>query len=237
MLTTLHFIFYVFAAIAVGSALSVITVKNPVRSVLSLVVTFLAMSGIWMMLRAEFLSLTLVLLYVGAVMTLFLFVVMMLSVTKETKRGGFVRYLPFGIALVLLMLGLLFVVYGPYYFGLMQMPAPLPEPANYSNLQQVGLLLFTDYVYPFEIAGVLLLAAMIAAIVLAHREPKRRKSQSVARQVAVQPEQRVKLVKMPPLLLQLSIRKRQKPDQCNFVQNRKTQRNWYSLLIKLIQAT
>lgn len=198
MLTPLHIIFYIFAAVAVGSAVSVITIKNPVRSVLSLVVTFFAMAGIWMLLRAEFLSLILVLVYVGAVMTLFLFVVMMLSVSKETQRGGFVRYLPFGVALITLMLGLLVVVFGPYYFGITQMPAPLPEPADYSNLQQIGMLLFTDYVYPFEIAGVLLLAAMIAAIILAHREPKRRKSQSVPRQIAVRPEDRVKLVKMPP---------------------------------------
>lgn len=198
MLTPLHMIFYIFAAIAIGSAVSVITIKNPVRSVLSLVVTFFAMAGIWMLLRAEFLSLVLVLVYVGAVMTLFLFVVMMLSITKETQQSSFVHYLPFGILIVFLMISLLLVVYGPYHFGLTQMPAPLPEPANYSNLQHVGFLLFSEFVYPFEIAGVLLLAAMIAAIVLAHRTPKQRKSQSVSRQIEVRPEERVKLIKMPP---------------------------------------
>src|SRR5690349_6399966 len=117
-ITPLRVIFYVFALIAVCSAVSVITVRNPVRSVLSLVVTFFAMSGIWMMLRAEFLSLILLLVYVGAVMTLFLFVVMMLNIDVEYKRSGFVNYLPFGIVVVLLMTGLVMAAVGPEYFGL-----------------------------------------------------------------------------------------------------------------------
>src|SRR3990167_7184159 len=105
LLTPLHIIFYLFATIAVVSAIFVITARNPVRSVLSLVVTFFAMSGVWMILHAEFLSLILLLVYVGAVMTLFLFVVMMLNIDREQTRGGFVKYLPFGILLVLLMFG------------------------------------------------------------------------------------------------------------------------------------
>lgn len=197
-LTFLQFIFYVFAAVACASAVSVITVRNPVHSVLSLVVTFFAMAGVWMTLRAEFLALILLLVYVGAVMTLFLFVVMMLNIDIENKRSGFVRYLPFGIIVVLLLLGLMVAAVGPQYFGLTQMPAPQAEPANYSNIQYLGYLLYTDYAYPFEIAGVILLAAIIAAITLAHRGPHKRKVQHPNAQIAVRPEDRVRLIKMPP---------------------------------------
>ncbi|VVC75218.1 NADH-quinone oxidoreductase subunit J [Aquicella siphonis] len=196
MLTPLHVIFYIFAAIAVCSAFAVISVRNPVRSVLSLVVTFFSMAGIWMMLRAEFLSLILLLVYVGAVMTLFLFVVMMLNIDVEYKRSGFVRYLPFGVILVLLLAGLTIAAVGPRYFGLSQMPVPLPEPADYSNIRQLGSLLYTEYAYPFEIAGVLLLAAIVAAITLTHRGPVKRKAQNVAEQLAVRPEDSVRLIKM-----------------------------------------
>ncbi len=193
-----HVIFYVFAAIAVASGVTVITARNPVRSVLALVVTFFAMSGVWMLLRAEFLSLILVLVYVGAVMTLFLFVVMMLNIDTENKRSGFVRYLPFGILLILLTMGLMMATLGPQYFGIAAMPAPPAESAQYSNLQHVGALLYTDFVYPFEIAGVLLLTAIIAAITLAHHAPKRRKSQRISQQIAANAETCVRLVKMSP---------------------------------------
>lgn len=198
MLTPLHLIFYVFAAVAVCSGVGVITARNPVQSVLSLVVTFFAMAGIWMILRAEFLSLILLLVYVGAVMTLFLFVVMMLNIDVEKKRGGFVRYLPFGIAIVLLLTGMTIVAVGPQYFGLTQMPAPAAEPADFSNIAKLGALLYTEYAYPFEIAGVILLAAIIAAITLAHRGPRKRRVQNPSAQVAVRPEDSVRIIKMPP---------------------------------------
>src|SRR3990167_9485443 len=123
-MTPIHIIFYLFATIAVGSAIAVITTRNPVHSVLSLVVTFFGMSGVWMILQAEFLSLILLLVYVGAVMTLFLFVVMMLNINKENKRSGFVRYLPFGLLLVLLMMGLMIAGVGPAYFGATHLPPP-----------------------------------------------------------------------------------------------------------------
>lgn len=195
--TPLHLIFDLFALVAICSAAAVITVRNPVHSVLSLVVTFFAMAGVWMMLRAEFLSLILLLVYVGAVMTLFLFVVMMLNIDTEGKKTGFVNYLPFGIIIVLLLLGLMIVAVGPEYFGLTQIPAPQPESANYSNLHDLGNLLYTEYAYPFEIAGVILLAAMIAAISLAHRGPKKRKVQNISEQIATRPEDRVRLINMP----------------------------------------
>lgn len=198
LLTPIRVIFYIFAAIAVCSAISVITVRNPVRSVLSLVVTFFAMAVIWMLLRAEFLSLILLLVYVGAVMTLFLFVVMMLNIDKETKKSAYVRYLPLGLLIVVGLTGLTMTVLMPNYFGFARMPAPLPEPADYSNIRGLGMVLFTDYAYPFEIAGVILLAAMIAAITLAHRGPVRRKVQKVNKQVAVRPEDRLRLINMAP---------------------------------------
>jgi len=197
LFTPLHLIFYLFATIAVCSAVAVITVRHPVRSVLSLVVTFFAMAGLWMLLRAEFLSLILLLVYVGAVMTLFLFVVMMLNIDIEYRQSGFVRYVPFGIILILLMVGLMIAAVGPTYFGIALMPAPQQEAANYSNISHLGALLYTEYAYPFEIAGVLLLAAIIAAITLTHRAPLRRKVQNPNDQIAVRPEDRVRLINMP----------------------------------------
>lgn len=195
LLTPLHIIFYVFATIAMGSAVCVITARNPVRCVLFLVVTFFAMAGIWMQLEAEFLSLILLLVYVGAVMTLFLFVVMMLNIDREQERGGFVKYLPFGIALTILLLAMLFVALSPKDFG--SLPIPAPQPADYSNLTALGRVLYTDYAYPFEVAGVVLLAAMIASIALTFRGPIRRKVQNPAKQIAVRREDAVRLLKMP----------------------------------------
>ena len=196
MFTPLHVIFYIFAAVAIGSAVSVITATNPVRSVLSLVVTFFAMAGIWMILHAEFLSIILVLVYVGAVMTLFLFVVMMLNIDTETTKSGFVRYWPFGLVVALLITGTLFMIVGPHYFGIVAMPIPAAPAADYSNLKALGDVLYTDYAYPFEVAGVLLLAAIIAAITLTHRGPLKRKVQNPAHQIDVDPASRVRLVNM-----------------------------------------
>jgi len=193
-LTPLHTIFYLFAIIAVGSGVSVITARNPVRSVLSLVVTFFAMAGVWMILHAEFLSLILLLVYVGAVMTLFLFVVMMLNIDREQTRGGFVKYLPLGILLVLLMFGVMLSSINPEYFSSLQMP-PLAD-ANASNLTALGNVLYTEYAYPFEIAGVILLAAIIASITLTHRGPVRRKVQNIDAQINMRPEDAVRLIKM-----------------------------------------
>lgn len=196
-MTPIRVIFYLFSLLAVGSAFTVITVRNPVRSVLALVVTFFAMSGVWMILHAEFLSLVLLLVYVGAVMTLFLFVVMMLNIDVEDKGKHFVRYLPFGIVIVIITLGLILLSVGPSYFGLTEVPVPSQPENAPSNLVVLGRLLFTDYAYPFEIAGVLLLAAIIAAITLTHREPRRRKIQKINEQINVRPEDRLRLITMP----------------------------------------
>lgn len=194
LFTPLHVIFYFFAAVAIGSAICVITARNPVRCVLFLVLTFFAMAGVWMELQAEFLSLILLLVYVGAVMTLFLFVVMMLNIDREESRGGFVKYLPFGVAVVILLTVMLFVAVGPQDFA----AGPAPQlPENYNNLTDLGRVLYTDYAYPFEVAGVVLLAAMIASIALTFRGPVRRKSQDPAKQIATRREDSVRLLKMP----------------------------------------
>lgn len=193
-ITPIHIIFYLYAIVAVISSVMVVTAKNPVRSVLSLVVTFFAMAGVWMILHAEFLAIILVLVYVGAVMTLFLFVVMMLDITKEREEASFVHYLPLGILLILLMMGLLFITEGPHYFGFEEMPLPAILPQDYNNVAVLGSLLYTTFAYPFEVAGLILLASMIAAIALAHRAPYKRKVQSINKQVNISPKDRVELV-------------------------------------------
>lgn len=195
-MTFIQFIFYIFSAIAVGSAVMVVASSNPVRGALFLVLVFFAMAGIWMLLHAEFLSLILVLVYVGAVMTLFLFVVMMLRVDIVRFRESFVRYLPWGILTVVLMVGLTILAVGPAHFGLQMVPSPLLKPADYSNTADLGMVLYTDFAYPFEIAAVMLLTAIIAAISLTHRKPTRRKSQESSEQVAVKRDDRVRLLKM-----------------------------------------
>ncbi len=196
-MTFLHLIFYAFASVAVFAATMVVLTNNPVRSVLFLILTFFATAGIWMILHAEFLALILVLVYVGAVMTLFLFVVMMLSIHLDSIREGFVRYLPFGIILVALLLTISVIAVGPEHFGLLQMPSPGIKPTTYNNIVELGLVLYTDYVYPFEIAGVLLLTAIVAAISLTHRAPKQRRSQNVSQQINVNPRDRLRLLDLP----------------------------------------
>ncbi len=190
----IHLLFYIYAVLAVISGLMVITARQPVNSVLSLVLTFFASAGIWMLLHAEFLAIILLLVYVGAVMTLFLFVVMMLNPEVERRKTGFVRYLPFGIVLVLLITALTMSALVPHYFGVNVMPPPALAAQGVSNVTLLGNELFSTAVYPFEIAGVILLTAMIAAIALAHQAPRRRKVQVVDKQIAVQPQDRVKLV-------------------------------------------
>ncbi len=196
-MTTLHFIFYIFSAVAVISAMMVVASKNPVHGVLFLVLTFFATAGVWLILNAEFLALVLVLVYVGAVMTLFLFVVMMLSTDILSRQEGFVRYLPFAALLILLMIGLTVMVLGPGHFGLAQVAAPAASAADYSNTADLGSVLYTNYAYPFEVAAVLLLTSIIAAIALSHRKPKDRKSQRISAQIAARPENRLRLVNMP----------------------------------------
>ena len=188
------FIFYLFAAILVFAALRVVTTRNPVQAALWLVLSFFTAAGIWLMLQAEFLAIALVLVYVGAVMVLFLFVVMMLDVNFDSLRAQFRSYVPIGAlvgALVLLEMALVIVgsAIGP---GTAAPPAPTG-----SNTRALGQLIYVDYVYPFEIAAVVLLVAIVAAIALTHRERKTSKYQAPGNQVKVRRKDRVRLVSMP----------------------------------------
>jgi NADH-quinone oxidoreductase subunit J len=187
-------VFYVFAALAVFAALRVITARNPMHAVLFLVLAFISSAGVWLLLEAEFLAMTLVLVYVGAVMVLFLFVVMMLDIKLVRLREGFWRWLPFGAALAGLMLFEMIWVLGADEVSAGK--EAVKHAADYSNTKELGRLIYTDYVYPFEIAAVLLLVAMVAAIALTLRRRKDAKSQVVSGQVAVKRADRVRIVKM-----------------------------------------
>lgn len=192
------FLFYVFAAITLVAAGMVITRRNPVHAVLYLVLAFISSAALWILLEAEFLGIVLVLVYVGAVMVLFLFVVMMLDVDIATLRAGFIRYLPIG-ALIAVVLALeIFLIVGPANFGLQQFPAPVPAGPDVSNTEELGLLLYTLYVYPFEIAAVILLVAIVAAIRLTLRRRPDTKYMDPAKQVRVKKgPDRIRIVKMP----------------------------------------
>jgi len=189
--------FYCFSAILLFAALRVITARNPVHAALFLVLAFVSSAGIWMLLEAEFLAIVLVLVYVGAVMVLFLFVVMMLDINLDRLREGFWRYLPLGAVVALIMVAEMVIVLGGSYFGLDAMPAPPTVPAGYSNTKELGRLIYTDYAYPFELAAVLLLVAIVAAIALTMRRRRDTKYVDPAKQVAVRREDRVRLVSMP----------------------------------------
>ena len=189
-------VFYLFAALTVFAALRVITVRNPVHAALFLVLAFCSMAGIWMLLEAEFLAITLVLVYVGAVMVLFLFVVMMLDINLVQLREGFWRWFPFGAVLAAVMVFEMTQVLGNRQTA--ETGAALARhAADYSNTKELGRLIYTDYVYPFELAAVLLLVAIVAAIALTLRRRKDVKSQNVAKQVAVRREDRIRVVQVP----------------------------------------
>ena len=196
MMSFNELVFYVFAAILVLAAVGVITARNPVHSALLLVLAFFTSAAIWIQLQAEFLAITLVLVYVGAVMVLFLFVVMMLDINIARLREGFWRYLPLGAAVaVLLVIEMGFVLH--YFSGLAGTPAPPPLPEGYSNTKELGRLIYTEYVYAFEIAAIVLLVAIVSAIALTLRQRKQSKYIDPARQIAVRREGRVRIVSMP----------------------------------------
>ena len=187
-------VFYVFGAILLASALAVITARNPVHAALFLVLAFFTASAIWLLLRAEFLALTLMVVYVGAVMVLFLFVVMMLDINLERLREGFWQYLPLGALVGVLMAAEMAAVLYGRWFGLATPARALP--AGYSNTKELGRVLYTDYVYAFEIAAVVLLVAIIAAIALTLRRRKDSRGQDPSEQVRARREDRVRLVSM-----------------------------------------
>ena len=187
------FVFYALAAILLFAAARVITTRNPVHAALNLVLAFFTAAGIWLLLDAEFLAITLVLVYVGAVMVLFLFVVMMLDINIDKLREGFWDYLPMaGFIGVLMATEMVMILSSKYFLSYAQDS----HPAGYSNTAELGRVLYTDYFLPFELAAVVLLVAIVAAITLTLRDRKESKSMDAADQVLVRKEDRLRIVKM-----------------------------------------
>ena len=189
-------LFFVFGTLLVAAALGVILARNPVYSALLLVFCFFNSAVIWLLLDAEFLGIVLVLVYVGAVMVLFLFVVMMLDVNLEELRKGLADYWPLSVAVAGFVVFAIVNVIVVKHLGGMSMRAAPPLPANYSNTRELGTALFTHYAYPAQIAAVMLLVASVAAIVLTLRRRTGARPQNIALQVAANPKDRVRIVKM-----------------------------------------
>ena len=187
-------LFYLFAALVVYAALRVITARNPVHAVLHLVLAFFASAGVWMLLEAEFLAIVLVLVYVGAVMVLFLFVVMMLDVNIAALREGFAGYAPVGVLIAGAIAAIMYMVLSQ---GFENAPEAVRHGADYSNTEELGRVLYTTYLYPFELAAVILLLAIVVAIALTMRKRPGLKQQDVGKQVAVKASDRLRMVDMP----------------------------------------
>ena len=187
-------IFYFLSFWLIASSLAMIFSRNAAKAVLFLVLSFFSVASVWILLEAEFLAITLILVYVGAVMVLFLFVIKMLNIDKSTLRAKFAGYLPLGLIVALIIIAEMTLVLGNAQFGLDVMPAPARHGADYSNITELALQLYTTYVYPFELAAVLLLIAIIAAITLVHKKEINRKQQSISEQVNVRAKDRVRIV-------------------------------------------
>ena len=195
----LHFqdiVFYTLAAVLLYAAISVITTRNPVYAALYLVLAFFTAAGIWLLLEAEFLAIALVLVYVGAVMVLFLFVVMMLDINLDKLREGFWNALPVALPVGGLMAVEMVMIVGVRNFGVDKVATPPAHPADYSNTAELGRVLYTDYLLSFELASVVLLVAIIAAIALTLRDRKESKSVDPSKQVLVKKADRLRILKM-----------------------------------------
>jgi len=188
-------LFYSFAAILIAAALGVIVARNPVYSALSLVLAFFTSAALWLLIEAEFLAIVLVLVYVGAVMVLFLFVVMMLDINIQEIKRGFTRYAWLGWLVSTVVIAQMAAVYGLKNFGIDASVTVVRNAADHSNTRELGEVLYTQYVYPFELAALLLLVAIVAAIALTMRRRPGFKPQDVAKQVAVRRQDRVRLIK------------------------------------------
>jgi NADH-quinone oxidoreductase subunit J len=191
------FVFYAFSAILVFAGLRVITTRNPVHAALWLVLSFFSAAGVWLLLQAEFLAIALVLVYVGAVMVLFLFVVMMLDVNFDKMRERFKSYIPVAATVGILVLVEMALVLVGGYLGGERTVAPPAAAAGYSNTRALGLQIYTDYAYPFEIAAMILLVAIIAAIALTHRRRRETKHQNPTEQVRVHRNDRLRVLNIP----------------------------------------
>jgi NADH-quinone oxidoreductase subunit J len=189
-------LFYVFATILVASALGVILTRNPVHAALSLVLCFFTSAVLWLLIEAEFLAIVLVLVYVGAVMVLFLFVIMMLDINLEELRSGFVRYAWFGWIMAAVVVLEVAGVVLTRKLGIDVTRGAAPLPPAYSNTRELGALLYSKYAYPLEIAAMLLLVAMVAAITLTLRHRVGLKVQNIGQQVAARASERVRIVKI-----------------------------------------
>jgi NADH-quinone oxidoreductase subunit J len=189
-------LFYIFSSVLVLSAGAVITVRNTVHAAMFMVLCFITTSALWLLLEAEFLAITLVLVYVGAVMVLFLFVVMMLDINIARMREGFAQYLPIGAIVAATVVGIMGLAVGRINFGLDTWPAPLAKEADYSNTRELGEQLYTTYVYPFEIASVVLLVAIVAAIALTLRTRPGTRYQKIEEQVVVKKADRLRVVQL-----------------------------------------
>jgi len=187
------FIFYLFSAVTLISAVSVVTVRNPIYAALFLILAFFSSAATWVLLEAEFLGVVLVLVYVGAVMVLFLFVIMMLDIQIDTLKEGFIRYLPVGLLVAIAVAAEMILVMKSDVF---KVDIPAPVPLSVDNTKALGEVLYTEYMYPFEIAAVILVVAMIAAIVLTMRRRKGVKKQNPSKQVRVRRNDRLKIIKM-----------------------------------------
>ena len=189
--------FYLFAIVLIGASVMVVSVKNPVHAVLFLILAFFNAAALFVLLGAEFLAMILIVVYVGAVMVLFLFVVMMLDVNYAELRSGALKYLPVGMFVgILLMVELIFVVGAWVTAPKLASDAPAPPPAEVSNTEALGRLLYTDYVYLFQAAGLILLVAMIGAIILTLHHRRDVKRQDIGEQVRRSPETAVEVVKV-----------------------------------------
>jgi len=186
-------VFYSFGGVLLLSGLLVITARNPVHGVLFLVLAFFTAAALWLLLQAEFLAIALVVVYVGAVMVLFLFVVMMLDINLERVREGFWRNLPIALVVGGVMVWEMITVLAFRIWG----AEPKPLPAGYSNTKELGRVLYTQYAYAFEIAAVILLVAIVSAIALTLRRRKDSRGQDPSAQVRARREERVRLVSMP----------------------------------------
>lgn len=193
----IQIVFYCFAALTIVAASMVILSKNPVRAVLFLVLTFFAMGGIWILLEADFLAMTLVLVYVGAVMVLFLFVVMMLDIDIAALRSSFMRHLPIGILVSVLVVTVLITALMKDQWIVSANVEIAPHDIRYSEVKKLGELLYTHYLYPFELAGVLLLVAIVAAISLTFRGHRKGRIQEPSQQIAVTKKDRLSIIQFP----------------------------------------
>ncbi len=194
-------VFYGFSLLLIASAITVIVSKNTVKAVLFLILSFFSSAVLWLLLEAEFLAVTLILVYVGAVMVLFLFVVMMLDIKHSILRQGMTRIFPVALAVSAGFLYLLHWLVGHSHFGLdvEKYSKPVKHDADYSNVRELGRLIYTEYFYAFELAAVILLVAIIAAISLTFRGKRSRKSQDIDRQVQANKETRLRIMKVDPV--------------------------------------